>query len=158
MLNIKQGECIMFMERLKVRDVMTRGVVAIHEKASVRDAIEIMADYNISGLVVTTSMDKILGVVAEIDIVKVLDKCFDEVTVKEIMATPAVTIGRHESLKKACQMMQEKNIHRLVVLSEEAGTSGDGDNPIAFPCGILSISDVIGVIATARQTIVSYGC
>ncbi|MFH1898689.1 MAG: CBS domain-containing protein [Candidatus Desantisbacteria bacterium] len=146
------------MEKLKVSDVMTRGVVAIHEKASVRDAIEIMADYDISGLVVTSSMDKVIGVISEIDIVKILDKCFDEVMVKEIMTTPAVTIGKQESLKKACQVMQENNIHRLVVLSKEIDASGDGDNPIAFPCGILSISDVIGVIATARQTIVSEGC
>ncbi|MBU0700712.1 CBS domain-containing protein [bacterium] len=145
------------MERLKVSDVMTRGVVAIHEKASVRDAIEIMADYDISGLVVTTSMDRVIGVVAEIDIVKVLDKCFDEVTVKEIMTAPAVTIGKQESLKTACQMMQEKNIHRIVVLSEETGVSENGDNPVAFPCGIISISDVIEVIAASRQKIIIEG-
>ena len=145
----------MFMERLKVSDVMTRGVVAIHEKASVRDAIEIMADYDISGLVVTSSMDRVIGVAAEIDIVKVLDKCFDEVTVKEIMTSPAVTIGKHESLKAACQIMQEKNIHRIVVLNEETVVSENGDHPVAFPCGIISISDVIEVIAASKQKIIT---
>ncbi len=145
----------MFMERLKVSDVMTRGVVAIHEKASVRDAIEIMADYDISGLVVTSSMDRVVGVVAEIDVVKVLDQCFDDVTVKEIMTSPAVTIGKHESLKTACQIMQGKNIHRIVVLSEETSVSGNGDHPTAFPCGIISISDVIEVIAASRQKIIT---
>jgi acetoin utilization protein AcuB len=131
------------MEEIKVKDVMTRGVLTIQEKASVREAVRIMADCNISGLVVTSSMDTLTGVLSEMDIIRVLDQDLDEVKVEQIMTSPAITIGQQESLRRACQIMKEKNIHRLVVQTENVGLLGDGKSPISPPCGILSISDVI---------------
>jgi acetoin utilization protein AcuB len=131
------------MEEIKVKDVMTRGVLTIQEKASVREAVKIMADCNISGLVVTSSMDTLTGVLSEMDIIRVLDQDLDEVKVEQIMTSPAITIGQQESLRRACQIMKEKNIHRLVVQTENVGLLGHGKSPISPPCGILSISDVI---------------
>ena len=131
------------MERTKVKDIMTRGVLTIQEKASVREAVRIMADCNISGLVVTSSLDTLTGVLSEMDVIKVLDKDLADVKVEEIMTSPAITIGEQESLRTACQIMKEKNIHRLVIQRQNVGLPGNGKNAISLPCGILSISDVI---------------
>ncbi|MCK4729482.1 MAG: CBS domain-containing protein [Desulfobacterales bacterium] len=139
------------MERTKVKDVMTRGVLTIHEKASVREAVKIMADYDISGLAVTSSMDAVTGVLSEMDIIKVLDKDLDAVKIEEIMTSPAVIISQQESLRRACQMMKEKNIHRLIVQSEDVGLSTNGKSPTSLPCGILSISDVIEHLFTQAK-------
>lgn len=131
------------MEEIKVKDVMTRGVLTIQEKASVREAVRVMADCNISGLVVTSSMDTLTGVLSEMDIIRVLDQDLDEVKVEKIMTSPAITIGQQESLQRACQIMKEKNIHRLVVQTESASLLGNDRGQICSPSGILSISDVI---------------
>jgi CBS domain-containing protein len=136
------------MERTKVKEVMTGGVLTIHEKASVREAVKIMADCNISGLVVTSSTDALVGVLSEMDIIKVLDEDLDEIKVEEIMTSPAITISKQESLRRACQIMKEKNIHRLVIQNESVGLSGNGKSAISLPCGILSISDVIEHLST----------
>ena len=103
------------MEETKVKDVMTRGVLTIHEKASVRKAVGIMADCDISGLVVTSSTDAVTGVLSEMDIIKVLDEELDEVKIEEIMTSPAISITEQETLRRACQIMKENNIHRLVI-------------------------------------------
>ena len=131
------------MEEIKVKDVMTRGVLTIQENASVKEAVKIMADCNISGLVVTSSMDTLTGVLSEMDIIRVLDQDLDKVKVEKIMTSPAITIGQQESLRKACQIMKEKNIHRLVVQTEIASLLGNAKSQICPTCGILSISDVI---------------
>ena len=139
------------MEEIKVKDVMTRGVLTIQEKASVKEAVRIMADCNISGLVVTSSMDAVTGVLSEMDIVKVLDQDLDEVKVEKIMTSPAITIGQQESLQRACQIMKEKNIHRLVVQTENVGLSGNAKSAIFLPFGILSISDVIEAVSKGEH-------
>jgi CBS domain-containing protein len=131
------------MEETKAKDVMTRGVLTIHEKASVREAVEMMAYYDISGLVVTSSTDVVTGVLSEMDIIKVLDKDLDGVKIEEIMTSPAISISQQESLRRACQIMKEHNIHRLVIRSEDVGLSASIEGPTSLPCGILSISDVI---------------
>jgi len=131
------------MEGTKVKDVMTRGVLTIHETASVREAVKIMADYDISGLVVTSSTDAVVGVLSEMDIIRVLDKNLDEVKIEEIMTSPAISISQQESLRRACQIMKENNIHRLIIQSQDAGLSANGKGATSLPCGILSISDVI---------------
>jgi CBS domain-containing protein len=146
------------MKKLKVKDVMTRGVVAIHEKASVQEAVEIMADYDISGLVVTSSRDIVTGVLSEMDVIRVLDESLERVKVEEIMTSPAIAINRDESLQRACQLMKDKNIHRLVVHNEDINVSGNGSHGMYLPCGILSISDVIRTLADFKQNIISEGC
>jgi CBS domain-containing protein len=135
------------MEEIKVKDIMTRGVLTIQEKSSVREAVKIMADFNISGLVVTSSMDAVTGVLSEMDIIKVLDEDLDEVKVKEIMTSPAITIGEQGSLRRACQIMKEKNIHRLVIQRQHVGPPENAKSAIFLPFGILSISDVIEAVS-----------
>jgi len=139
------------MEETKVKDVMTRGVLTIHEKASAREAVGIMADCDISGLVVTSSTDAVTGVLSEMDIIKVLDKDLDEVKIEEIMTSPAISITQQETLRRACQIMKEQNIHRLVIQSEDVGLLAGGEGPTSLPCGILSISDVIGYLHTQAK-------
>ena len=140
------------MKGVKVKDVMTRGVLTVQEKDTVREAVKIMADCSISGLAVTSSSDAIVGVLSQTDIIKVLDQDLDRVKVEEIMTSPAVTISQQESLQRACQIMKERNIHRLVVQRENVGLEGDGRGPSSLPCGILSISDVIEQLRVEEQS------
>ena len=139
------------MEETRVKDVMTRGVLTIHEKASAREAVGIMADCDISGVVVTSYTDAVTGVLSEMDIIKVLDKDLDEVKNEEMMTSPAMSITQQETLRRACQIMKEKNIHRLVIQSEDVGLLAGGGGPTSPPRGILSISDVIGYLHTQAK-------
>ena len=140
------------MERTKVKDVMTRGVLTIHETASVREAVKLMAVYDISGLAVTSSADVVTGVLSEMDIIKVLDEDLEEVKIAEIMTSPAISMGQQESLRRACQIMKEKNIHRLIIHSQDVSLLANSKGPpTSLPCGILSVSDVIEYLYTQSK-------
>ncbi len=134
------------MQELQVKDVMTRGIITIDEDAAVKQAAEILADYDISGLVVTSGNGELAGILSEIDVMKVFNEDLEKITVKEIMHSPVITINKEDSLSKASQVMKENNIHRLVVQIKAEGKQGKKFTP----AGIISLSDIIRVIAGRR--------
>lgn len=133
------------MKELMVKDVMTRGVITIQQEASVQEAVEMLADNDVSGLAVTDN-EELVGVLSETDIVKAFirdDVDLSRITVSQIMTTPAITINREETLKAACQLMSKHNVHRLIIHQEVKR----GDQTRYSPSGILSTSDVVKVMA-----------
>jgi CBS domain-containing protein len=141
------------MKEWLVKDVMTRGVITILQDASVREAVEILADNDVSGLAITSVDGELVGVLSEIDLAKIIgkgitsDEELEKIKVSEIMTTPVVTISKEDTLIEACELMCKNNIHRLIIQQEVKR----GEETKYFPSGILSISDVIKVIATRRR-------
>lgn len=131
----------------KVKEVMVRGVLIIPESASLTQAVRTMADNKVSGLVVTSSTEGLTGVLSETDIVKVCGKDLSKIKVKDIMTRGAITIDKEETLDKACQIMREKKIHRLIIQEEVKGVYGKDGEAKYFPAGLLSISDIIKVLS-----------
>jgi CBS domain-containing protein len=81
------------------------------------------------------------GIVSDLDVVRAAQAAgTDGVTAKEIAATEPVTVDASESLATAARVMQEHDVHHLVVVS--------GRDP--RPIGILSSLDVAGVVAWGR--------
>jgi len=108
-------------EMLEVRDVMTPHVIAEDEATSVRQLAKKMEIAGI-GSIVITSKGKPVGIVTDRDItIKVCapKKNPDEVTAKEIMSTPLLTIEPDAPLEKACQLMAERGIRRLPVVEDD---------------------------------------
>ncbi len=101
-----------------VKDVMSSKVVFADPNSSVYDAVKLMASQNISGLVVGSST-KLMGVITMKDIFTKLvaaDKNTKDVTVRQYMSSPALTINQLTPLEKAALLMSEKKIKRLVVV------------------------------------------
>ncbi|ODS37819.1 MAG: hypothetical protein A7316_01440 [Candidatus Altiarchaeales archaeon WOR_SM1_86-2] len=124
-------------ENVKVRDVMTRGVITVQMDAPVRDAAEILVDEDIEGVGVTAPNGEIMGIISEIDIVKAFDENWDKLTAEDIMSSFVKTIDPEDTLKHAAETMKKEKIHRLIVLS--SAHIGASDRPI----GILCASDII---------------
>ena len=106
---------------LKVRDVMTRPVIAEDEEALVTKIAEDMAELGI-GSVVITKEDKPAGIITERDIVlNVLlqNKRASEVKAKEIMSFPLITLEPETSVEEACELMAKKGIKRLPVVEND---------------------------------------
>ncbi len=137
------------MQNLKVKDVMTRGVISIPQEASVKEAVEILADNDVSGLVVISEGGELIGVLSETDMARVVsenmesDEDLSKIRVSEVMTTPVITVNREDDLREACRIMYRNNIHRLIVQQEIK----KGEQTKYFPAGILSISDVVKVLA-----------
>ncbi|MBU2599289.1 CBS domain-containing protein [bacterium] len=131
---------------IKVKEVMTRGVISIPEESLVKDAVEILADSYVSALVVTSKDGELRAVLSEVDIIRIYDQDLSLIKVKEVMSAPVITIDKEEGLDVACRLMKEKNIHRLIVKQDILYQE---TNEIKhYPCGILSTSDIIHTLAS----------
>ena len=132
---------------LKVKDVMTRGVITILEDAKVYEAVEMLVDNDVSGLAVTSVDGELVGVLSESDMARVvsgdIEGDLEGIRVKEIMTSPAITVNREDDLRDVCRLMCIYNIHRMIVQQEVK----IGEKTKLFPAGILSISDVVKAMA-----------
>lgn len=120
-----------------VRDVMTRGVITVSFDTSVSEIAKLLVEEDISGVAVTAPDDEVVGVIAEIDFIKVFDQDWDKLTAEDIMSSFVRTIDPETTIKKAADIMRELNIHRLLILHRAPGRSYD------VPVGILSASDIL---------------
>jgi predicted transcriptional regulator len=124
-------------ERRMVRDVMTRGVITVSLDTPVREIAKLMVEKDISGVAVTAPDNEVVGVIAEMDFIKVFDHDWDKLTAEDIMSSFVRTIEPETTLKKAADIMKELNIHRLLILHRAPGRSYD------VPVGILTASDIL---------------
>jgi CBS domain-containing protein len=103
---------------IKAEDVMVTEVAVLDGDASAKKAAEIMAQEDVSAIIVTTE-GKANGIVTERDILKRIvaeDKNSRNTKVKEIMSSPLVTIEPSTNLEKAANIMFEKKIKNLPVI------------------------------------------
>jgi CBS domain-containing protein len=105
----------------QIRDIMEKDVITIDNDKTAQDAAKIIAENDISFLVVMN--DGIpQGVLSESDFVRriaVEDKKSSEVLVSEIMSYKFRSVGPTTTIEDAIQKMLNKNIRRLLVLDNE---------------------------------------
>ena len=102
---------------LKAENVMTAEVAVMNENESVKKAAEVMAQEDVSAIIVMVE-GKAIGIVTERDILKRVvaeDKEPKKTLLKEIMSSPLVTIEPNADLEKAARLMFEKKIKNLPV-------------------------------------------
>jgi CBS domain-containing protein len=134
-----------------IRDVMTRGVVTASMKTPLKDVAEKMTNQHLSGVAVVSEHGDVLGFISEMDVLKVLDKPNSEqMSAEEVMSPYPIVIAPNATLRQAARVMNERHIHRLLILSEK------GVGASHRPIGILSASDIIREVAQAGQSHIAH--
>lgn len=126
------------LKHMKIRDEMTTGISTVGINDPLTDAIDVMAENDISGVVVVYPNGGGAGVISSIDIVKVLsEKSTEEIKkmTADDMMTDIITIEPEKTIGDALKIMVKEKIHRVVVLS----SSQAGGRPI----GVLSATDIV---------------
>jgi CBS domain-containing protein len=111
---------------------MRKGVDTIEEAASIQETAMKMRDKNVSSLLVVDKDGKPIGLVTERDLVRkvcVNDIHIREVTNKEIMSFPLVTIDSTSSPSEAANTMLSRNVRHLIVVN---GKSTDISKPVGM--------------------------
>lgn len=124
-----------------VADVMTAKVVTVAESASLAEAARLLDANRIAGLPVVDASGAIVGVLSQTDLVRAratqhLWQSWPGLAVRHLMSKPALTIASSASLGDAARLMEERHVHRLVVLDDAAA-----------PIGIISTSDLVRTLA-----------
>jgi CBS domain-containing protein len=103
----------------KVKDVMTTTVITIESNKTVAEATALMAENDVSNLIVMDNNTP-TGIVTERDFVRrVLAKDKPSKTkISEIMSTPLKLIDPDAPLKEAARIMVRKRIRKLPVIKD----------------------------------------
>ncbi|MGH8274849.1 MAG: CBS domain-containing protein [Gammaproteobacteria bacterium] len=121
-----------------------REVWTIGPKASVFEALELMADKNIGALLVTDA-DEPIGVLSERDYARKVilkGRSSKELKVSEIMSTQLVTARPEQTVEECMAIMTEKRRRHLPVLA--------GDRV----AGMISIGDLVKAIIEHQQFVI----
>jgi len=145
-----------------VKECMTTRVITIFPDSEILDAVKLMVENNISGLIVVDKNNKVVGVISESDIVNALKSSFPEISitsnislslllllkkglqvymeakklaklkVKDLMTKKVFSVKPEDTIEEAARIMSEKDGKRLPVIDE--------NNNLV---GIISRSDIL---------------
>jgi CBS domain-containing protein len=107
------------MMTLAVSDLMRKKVDTIEELDSIQETAKKMKEKKVSSLLVVDKDGKPIGLVTERDLVRkvcINDVRTSEVTNKEIMSSPLITIDSKSSPSMAADMMLRCNVRHLLVI------------------------------------------
>jgi len=121
-----------------VGQLMTGDPVVANVDMPLAEAAAIMDFYRISGLPVVDCEGSLVGVISQTDLLharttEALWGAWSALTVRHLMSHPAVAVTSDVTVEDAARIMEERHIHRLVVIGD------DGETPI----GLLSVSDLV---------------
>lgn len=105
--------------RITVADVMTSEVAVVRADEKVRKAAVLMDRHGTGCVVVTDSQGRPVGIITERDVVSRLvakGLSADDVTCREIMTSPLITIEPQAPITAAINKMVKNKVRRLVVL------------------------------------------
>jgi CBS domain-containing protein len=125
-----------------VGDLMTSEPVTVRVDTPLATATELMDHHRISGLPVVDRHGGLAGVISQTDVLHAratesLWQIWVGLAVRHVMTSPAVTVTADVSVEQAARVMEERRIHRLVVVGKDGVT----------PIGVLSVSDLVRSIA-----------
>jgi CBS domain-containing protein len=134
------------MREKRVRDLMARGVITVRYNETLPKIAGIMAEENISCIVIVDQNDETAGIMSSLDIMKAFgEKTAEEIagtTAEDIMTPLVYTVSPEMTLKEVSNIMILKNIHRVVVLSAEGRRK---------PVGLLSATDIVNEMRKMQE-------
>ncbi len=153
---------------MKAKQIMTIDLVAVTEKSTLREVIQLMLENNISGIPVVDNDGKLKGIVSESDVIRLkrklhmpdyiqlleslINNAYPEdfnaavtralkMPVAEFMTKQVITVNENTSLFEITHLMLEHGINRILVVR---------DSRLA---GIVTRRDIIRAMAAINKDI-----
>ncbi|MBF0217615.1 MAG: CBS domain-containing protein [Candidatus Omnitrophica bacterium] len=125
----------------KVKDVMTKNVVAVGKDTNVYDALNILVDQRISGLPVVDRSHRVVGILTEKDLLGLImnERAVKFKKVADYMTKKVQSFNEDDSLISLCKFFMDNAVRRVPVLDEHGVLKG-----------IAARRDVLSVIAEMR--------
>lgn len=134
---------------MKAKDILRRKgnhVISISPNASVLEALKLMAEKNVAGLLVMEG-EKLLGIFTERDYARKIilkGKTSADSKIKDVMVSSLITITPDNDISDCMRLMTNKAIRHLPVVE-------DGKL-----MGLISIGDVVKFIIEEQQDVIGH--
>ena len=121
---------------LGIKDVMTKQAICISKDTPILEAIELMAENDITGTPVIEDDMTLVGVLSDQDVLRLFHNYEDEkdAAVSDFMTQPAIHFEQNELLSDVCHCLRENSIRRVPVTSN------------GKVVGVISRSDILKCI------------
>jgi CBS domain-containing protein len=132
---------------MRVSELMQADLETVSPETSVNDVFVALAESRISALPVVDEAGRLVGVISRTDILGSEEDAegeaartalFEQAVVRDLMTSPALTIGPEASVQHAAQQMLATGVHRLFVT--------DRDRAV----GVISITDILQAVAAGQ--------
>ena len=126
--------------------VLHTSIVSVTPETTVLEAVTIMADSDISALMVLNG-EQVEGIITERDFVRRvarLERSAYATTVGEVMTSSLITVGPQDRTRYCMQLMIERNLRHLPVLE---------DGKLV---GLLSIRDLVKDVVAEQEGLIQH--
>ena len=127
-------------EKITVRDIMTKSVIAVDSTATVNEAAKLMEDVKVGAIIVIENNIP-AGIITDRDFaVKIVAHAYQITTpVKQIMSTPLIAIGPDESIWMVADLMYTRGIRKLPIIEDDK------------VIGIITATDLVNHLAISTD-------
>ena len=118
---------------MKLKDIMSRSVIAVHPRESVAVAARLFSNHNIGILPVCDDDGKLCGVVTDRDVVTrcvASNRSAEQTRVGDIMTSRIVSASPSMEISAVAHLMSREQVRRLPVVEGEC------------LCGMVSVGDL----------------
>jgi predicted transcriptional regulator len=128
---------------MQVKEAMRTKVLTLSPDATIADAAGLMQINGVKGIPVIDTNSNLVGIIANIDVMKVPQEKWPLTRVKEIMSTDLAVIRAGDRLDYALNYMRQRNIGRLPVVEDK-----DPKKLI----GIITTSDIVAAYMDSQKS------
>ena len=122
-----------------VREIMTRDVICLSNKSSIKDVVDVMLSNQIGAIPLIDADEKLAGIVTERDIALSLAGEMDDKTAQDYMSTKVFTTTPGTPVESACKIMVRNGLRRIPIVGGEADISKAAKKLL----GIVTSTDII---------------
>lgn len=113
-----------------VQKIMAADPISVHEKQKVSDVHHLIVERKIHHVPVVSGR-KLIGLISATDLLRVswgdvnrqdprqVDALLDTLTIRDVMQEDIVTLRRHDTIRKAAELLSQGEYHSLPVLDDD---------------------------------------
>lgn len=102
-----------------VKEIMTRDVISISPKYSIRESVDVMTKNGIGSLPIVDKEERLVGIITERDFALALAGSLTNETVGDIMIKDVITTTPGTPIESCSKIMVRNNLRRIPVVEEE---------------------------------------
>ena len=127
-------------KKIRVKDIMTKGVLSVDSKMNVNEAAKMMEDEDVGAIIVVENNTPI-GIITDRDFaVKIVAHAYPITTsVKKIMSSPLIGVNPEESVWTVADLMYTRKVRKIPVIDEDKVV------------GIVTATDLVNQFAVATE-------